>query len=173
MGVLKSQFDPGLPAVVVRRGVEEAHGYQHPERAVSIHKAPIWDLFSTWYLSESNGECVAGDPRHDRSLGRHLVAAASEEEHLQRLKIVFQRLEKAGLCVLESKCESMVSSVFYFRHQIDEDGLHSLSDKMQAVVEATSPRSVQELKAYLGLLTRCLHSVVLLTEEGVMVAVVS
>ena len=81
------------------------------------------------------------------------MAAASEEEHLQRLEMVFERLEKAGLRVCESKCEFMVSSVSYLGHQIDEDGLHPLPDKMQAVVEATSPRSAQELKAYLGLLT--------------------
>ena len=47
----------------------------------------------------------------------------------------------------------MVSSVSYLGHQIDEDGLHQLPDKVQAVVETPSPRSVQELKAYLGLLT--------------------
>ena len=31
-----------------------------------------------------------------------LVAAASEEKHLQRLEMVFERLEKAGLRVRES-----------------------------------------------------------------------
>lgn len=48
------------------------------------------------------------------------MAAASEEEHLQRLEMVFEQLEKAGLCVRESKCEFMVSSVSYLGHQIDE-----------------------------------------------------
>ena len=82
-----------------------------------------------------------------------LVSAATEEEHLQRLEMVFERLEKAGLRARESKCEFMVPSVSYLGHQIDEDGLHPLPDKVQAVVEAPSPKSVQELKAYLGLLT--------------------
>ena len=40
--------------------------------AVPIHEAPIWDLFSTWYLPESNGQHVAGDPWHNHLLGQHL-----------------------------------------------------------------------------------------------------
>ena len=67
--------------------------------------------------------------------------------------MVLERLEKAGLHVCVSKCEFMVSSVSYLGQQIDKDGLHPLPAKMQAVVEATSPRSAQELKAHLGLLT--------------------
>ena len=40
-----------------------------------------------------------------------LVSAATEEERLQRLETVFDRLEKAGLRARESKCEFMVPSV--------------------------------------------------------------
>ena len=47
----------------------------------------------------------------------------------------------------------MVPSVSYLGHQIDEERLHPLADKVQAVVEALSPKSVPELKAYMGLLT--------------------
>ena len=66
---------------------------------------------------------------------------------------MFDRLEKAGLRVRRDKYEFMVNSVTYLGHQIDPDGLHPLSDKVQAVKDAPSPRNVQELKAYLGLLT--------------------
>ena len=44
-GAAKSQFEPGLSAVAVRWGVEEVCDHEHPEGAVSIHEAPIWDLF--------------------------------------------------------------------------------------------------------------------------------
>ena len=67
--------------------------------------------------------------------------------------MVFEQLEKAGLHVRESKCEFMVSSVSYLGHQIDKNGLHPLHDKVQALVEAPSSQSVQDLKAYLWLLT--------------------
>ena len=55
-----------------------------------------------------------------------LVSATNEEEHFQRLEMVFNRLEKAGLQAREAKSEFMVPSVSYLGHQIDEEGLHPL-----------------------------------------------
>ena len=82
-----------------------------------------------------------------------LVSAPNEEEHLCRLEQVFDRLEKSGLRAQENKCQFLVSEVSYLGHQIDAERLHSLPSKVQAVVDAPSPRTVQELKAYLGLFT--------------------
>lgn len=47
----------------------------------------------------------------------------------------------------------MSSSVDYLGHRIDATGLHPLPDKVQAIKDAPTPTSVQELKAYLGILT--------------------
>ena len=47
----------------------------------------------------------------------------------------------------------MVSKVSYLGHQLDAEGLHPLPRKVQAVVVAPTPSSVQEMKADLGLLT--------------------
>ena len=41
----------------------------------------------------------------------------------------------------------------YLGHKIDAEGLHPLPDKVKAIQDAPSPTNVQELKAYLGLLT--------------------
>ena len=75
-----------------------------------------------------------------------LVSAPNEEEHLCRLEQVFYRLEKSGLLARENKCQFLVSEVSYLGHQIDAEGLHPLPNKVQAVVDAPSPRTVQELK---------------------------
>ena len=73
------------------------------------------------------------------------MSELTEEKHLKTLDRVFDRLKKAGLRVRRDECEFMIDSVTYLGHQIDPDGLHPLSDKVQAVKA--------ELKAYLGLLT--------------------
>ena len=59
-----------------------------------------------------------------------LVSTATEEEHLQKLEVVLEQLEKPGLRVRESKCEFMEPSVSYLGHHIDQDGLHPLPDKV-------------------------------------------
>ena len=82
-----------------------------------------------------------------------LIAGANEEEHLQRLDEVLTRLEKAGLRAHRSKCEFMVKSVTFLGHRIDGDGLHPLSDKVDALKNAPAPCNTRELKSYLGLLS--------------------
>ena len=82
-----------------------------------------------------------------------LITGASEEAHLQTLDEVLSRLEKAGLRVKGKKCEFMRPSVTYLGHRIDAAGLHPLQDKVQAIKEAPEPKSVTELKSYLGMLT--------------------
>ena len=82
-----------------------------------------------------------------------LIAGANEEEHLQRLDEVLTRLEKAGLRAHRSKCEFMVKSVTFLSNRINGDGLHPLSDKVDAVKNAPAPHNTRELKSYLGLLS--------------------
>ena len=82
-----------------------------------------------------------------------LLSSPTESDHLQLLDQVLDRLDKAGLRARKEKCQFFVPSVSYLGHKIDGEGLHPLPDKVQAIQEAPSPTNVQELKAYLGLLT--------------------
>ena len=82
-----------------------------------------------------------------------LVTGSSKEEHNQRLEEVLSRLEKAGLRLRKDKCRFNVASVSFLGHKIDKDGLHPLEDKVQAVLKAPTPRNVNELKAFLGLIS--------------------
>ena len=82
-----------------------------------------------------------------------LLSSPTEPDHLQLLDQVLDCLDKASLRARKEKCHFFVPSVSYLGHKIDGEGLHSLPDKVQAIQEAPSPTNVQELKAYLGLLT--------------------
>ena len=82
-----------------------------------------------------------------------LVAGKNEEEHLNRLDVVLQRLQNAGLRLKDSKCEFLVASVTYLGYQIDANGLHPVNEKIKAIQNAPEPRNVNELKSYLGLLS--------------------
>ena len=62
-------------------------------------------------------------------------------------------LERAGLRVKQGKCAFMRPSVTYLGHVIAADGLHPLKDRVRAIKDAPTPRSVTELKSYLGMLS--------------------
>jgi len=80
-----------------------------------------------------------------------LVTGPNEEEHLQNLQRVLQRLEEHGLKLKRGKCQFLEPWVDYLGYGIDKDGLHAMPIKVAAIVEAPTPQNVQELRAFLGL----------------------
>lgn len=82
-----------------------------------------------------------------------LITGPTEAKHLTALREVLRRMSRAGLRLRRDKCTFLASSVVYLGHQIDAEGLHPVSEKVQAIQDAPTPRDVTELKAYLGLLT--------------------
>ena len=82
-----------------------------------------------------------------------LISGTTEEQHLETLDTVLNRLNGAGLRVKKSKCEFMKPSVSYLGHQIDAQGLHPRQGKVRAIREAPTPTSVGMLKSHIGMLS--------------------
>ncbi len=82
-----------------------------------------------------------------------LITGEDEVSHLRTLESVLARLSETGLKVKRSKCLFMAPTVTFLGHRIDAEGLHPLSDKMEAIEAAPTPTNVTELKSFLGLLT--------------------
>lgn len=80
-----------------------------------------------------------------------LITAGTNEQHLDALREVFQRLDKHNIKSNSDKCVFMQECVTYMGHEVDEEGLHTTDEKVKAVREAPAPENVSELKSYLGL----------------------
>ncbi|KII64391.1 Transposon Tf2-6 polyprotein [Thelohanellus kitauei] len=48
------------------------------------------------------------------------------------------------------KCRFLQSEIKYLGHRIDKNGIHPCSDKILAIKNSSSPKSLKELKAFLG-----------------------
>ena len=81
-----------------------------------------------------------------------LVTGSTDEQHLERLEKVLQRLKDYGLGVKKTKCDFCQPLVEYLGHQVDADGLHTLPSKVAAIVQAPEPENEQQLRSFLGLL---------------------
>ena len=47
----------------------------------------------------------------------------------------------------------MVPSITYLGYRIDSEGLHPVQEKVDPILNAPAPKSVTELKSFLGLLS--------------------
>ena len=81
-----------------------------------------------------------------------LVAGTDEQDHLDTLSKVLERLSTAGFRLNQKKCQFNRSSVTYLGHVIDGNGLHPTEEKLKAVKDAPRPKDVTALKSFLGLL---------------------
>ena len=81
-----------------------------------------------------------------------LVTGVTEAEHLHNLEEVLKRLQLNGLKVKPQKCHFMVPSVEYLGHRIDASGVHTTSQKVEAILQAPAPQNPQQLRSFLGLL---------------------
>jgi hypothetical protein len=80
-----------------------------------------------------------------------LISGHTNEEHLENLEKVLQRLQQYGLRLKREKCFFLQSSVEYLGYIIDAEGLHATPEKIDAIVNAPPPGNVQELRSFLGL----------------------
>ncbi|XP_078394548.1 uncharacterized protein LOC144678642 [Cetorhinus maximus] len=80
-----------------------------------------------------------------------LITRKNLPTHLENLGRVLCRLEKYGICCKKSKCSFLKPSVKYLGHVIDEADLSISPREVEAVVNASQPKSVKELCSFLGL----------------------
>ena len=80
-----------------------------------------------------------------------LVFAKDNDQMLERLDLVFTRLELHGLKIKPSKTHLFRPSVKYLGHMVSEHGVAPDPEKIQAVADWKQPDSESKLKSFLGL----------------------
>jgi len=80
-----------------------------------------------------------------------IVFSQTPEQHLVRLRIVLERLRSAGLKLKPEKCTLFQKSVAFLGHVVSGRGIETDPVKTQAVKEWPIPKSIREVRAFLGL----------------------
>ena len=79
------------------------------------------------------------------------IIFSKNEEHLEHLRIIFQRLKEAGLKLKRSKCDFMKTQIQYLGHLISSNGIQPLPEKLGSIKNMPAPQSAKEVKQFLGL----------------------
>ena len=72
------------------------------------------------------------------------------DQHLERLERVFDRLRQHGLKIKPSKCELFRPEVKYLGYKVSREGVMTDPDKVEVVRNWPTPRSLKELRSFLG-----------------------
>lgn len=77
-----------------------------------------------------------------------LIASDSHEQHLEHLKIVFQRLKEHGMTINSDKCEFGQTKIKYCGHLITPNGLSPLPEKVEAITQYKKPMIARDLRRF-------------------------
>jgi hypothetical protein len=81
-----------------------------------------------------------------------VVYSTSLDEHIQRLREVFERLRNANFKVQLDKTEFLRKEVSYLGHLVTSNGVKPNPDKIKAIKNYPIPKTTKEIKGFLGLL---------------------
>ena len=80
-----------------------------------------------------------------------LIYSPTEEAHEKHLRIVLSTLREHKLYVKLPKCEFWLSQVKFLGHVVSAEGIAVDPSKVEAVLEWEQPKSVTEIRSFLGL----------------------
>ena len=80
-----------------------------------------------------------------------IVYSKTFEDHLENLKVVFERLKNANLKLNPKKCSLLCTKVAFLGHEVSEQGIATDPAKANAVKDWPQPKSVTEVRQFVGL----------------------
>ncbi|XP_059068233.1 uncharacterized mitochondrial protein AtMg00860-like [Cryptomeria japonica] len=80
-----------------------------------------------------------------------LVFSRSKNEHLEHLRQVLRRLHEETLQINLKKCVFLQTELIYLGFAVSNNGLKMDKEKVQAILEWPTPKSVMEVRSFHGL----------------------
>jgi hypothetical protein len=80
-----------------------------------------------------------------------VIFSQSAQEHAQRLETILHCFDRANLQLNREKCVIAQPQVNYLGYVLSEKGVSASPDKVKAVRDYATPKSVKDVRAFLGL----------------------
>ena len=81
-----------------------------------------------------------------------LVVSHLVEEHMNHLKIIFERFQKYGIIINPIKCTFSKTEVEFLGHHLGVDGISPSPTKTEAIIQFPVPTNMKSLRHFLGML---------------------
>jgi len=80
-----------------------------------------------------------------------LIFSRTKEDHIHRIKNVFQRIKESGLKINPEKCQFLVRQTKFLGYIISSEGIQTDESKIEAIKQFQTPSCIKHLRSFLGL----------------------
>ena len=80
-----------------------------------------------------------------------IIFSRTEEEHLEHLEKIFQKLREYRLKMKREKCDFFKKHLQYLGHLVSEEGFEPVLEKIKTIKNMPLPKTAKEVKQFLGL----------------------
>ena len=80
-----------------------------------------------------------------------IIFSRTEEEHLERMRVVFDRFREHGLKLKPSKCEVFKTEINYLAHHVSKRGVLPSKKNLEAIAQCPPPDTYTKVKSFVGL----------------------
>lgn len=80
-----------------------------------------------------------------------IVASETPEMHRLHLKAIFERLDRFGITINLGKCCFGKEKIDFLGYEVTSEGIRPLPEKVQAIIDFPKPRTVEQLRRFLGM----------------------
>ena len=82
-----------------------------------------------------------------------IVFSDMPDEHLRRMRVVFNSLREHGLKLKPSKCEVFKSEINYLAHHVSWKGVFPLKKNLESITQCPPPDTYTKVKSFVGLVS--------------------
>ena len=72
------------------------------------------------------------------------------EQHLARMRVVFECLREHGLKLKPSKCDLFKSKIIYLAHHVSKDGVKPSHKNVASILECPIPKTFTDIRSFTG-----------------------
>ena len=86
-----------------------------------------------------------------------IIFSQMEEEHLEQMRVVFDRFPEHGLKLKPSKCEVFKTEINYLAHHMSKRGVLPSKKNLEAIAQCPPPDTYTKVKSFVGLVGHYRH----------------
>ncbi|GAB1602716.1 uncharacterized protein K02A2.6-like, partial [Argonauta hians] len=146
----KLDCNSGFHQIVLHEDSQELTTFITPYGRFCYLRLPFGISSGPEIFHREMSHIVSGIPGVICDIDDVLISGRTQKEHDQRVRLVLQKMEAAGV-TLNNKCLFSACEIKFLGHFISKDGIKIDPEKVSAIKELARPQNVTELRRLLGM----------------------